>query len=143
MGVVHASCDFRKDIFNHIYHKLITFDPGTNNITGHNSAVDIAKGIHAILDALHAKMPEAKVLLLSVLPRQPANTDKIVHDLNSIISRFADHTRLHYLDLAVHFELSLGHEKAELFVPDHLHLSAKGYEMWYKVMEPTFKKLIE
>src|SRR5699024_9721857 len=121
---------------------LCSLPPGTNNI-GTNPAADIAKGIHAILEALHAKMPEAKVLLLSVLPRQPAKTDQIVHDLNSIISRFADNTRVHYFDLAVHFEYSLGHEKAELFVPDHVHLTAKGYEMWYKVMEPTFKKLIE
>ena len=114
---------------------------GTNNIKV-NSAADIAKGVHAILDTLHTKMPEAKVLLLSVLPKQPEKTDQIVHDINKIISRFADHTRVHYLDLAVHFEISLGHEKAELYVPDHVHLTAKGYELWHKVMEPSFKKLI-
>lgn len=118
------------------------YKSGTNNI-GSNSAADIAKGIHAILDDIHQKMPDAKVLLLSVLPRQPANLDTIVHDINKIISRFADHHRVHYLDLAVHFEVKLGEEHAELFVPDHVHLSEKGYEMWYKVMEPSFKKLIE
>ena len=62
----------------------------------------------------------------SVLPRQPENTDKIVHEINTLIQKFADQKRVHYLDLAIHFETSLGHEKAELFVADHVHLSTKG-----------------
>lgn len=86
-------------------------------------------------------MPNAKVLLVSIPPREPANIDTLVHNYNKLIARFADHKRVHFLDLAVHFETSLGHEHAELFLPDHAHFTAKGYELWYKIMEPTFNAL--
>jgi len=115
---------------------------GTNNISHKDNATAIAKGIHQILDDLHGKMPDAKVLLLSVLPRATEVMDTEVQEINKLISRFADNKRIHYLDLAIHFEISLAHEKEELFNADHLHLSVKGYEMWYKVMEPSFAKLL-
>ncbi|KAJ6222321.1 hypothetical protein RDWZM_000866 [Blomia tropicalis] len=121
--------------------KLVVLMIGTNNIRLHSSK-DIAKGIHAILDALYSKMPNAKVLLLSVLPRQPENIDSIVHDINKSISQYADNKRVFWLDLTTNFEVTLGLEKAELFLPDHVHLTEKGYQMWQKVMEPTFSKLI-
>ena len=124
-----------------IHAKLVVLMIGTNNLYT-NKPEDIAKGVKAILTALHTKMPTTKVLVLSVLPRQPESADKNVHEINTHIAKFADNKQVYYLDLLSHFETSLGHEKAELFTSDHVHLVAAGYEQWHKIMEPTFVKLI-
>lgn len=110
-------------------------------MSGADTPADTAKGVHAILDSLHKKFPTAKVLLISILPRAGEKLDTKVHDTNALIARFADNIRVHYLDLAVHFEISLGVEVVELFVADHVHLTAKGYELWYKTMEASFVQL--
>ena len=109
---------------------------------GGNTEEDIAHGIKEILTELRAKMPNAKIILLGILPRTPANLDTKVHKTNSIIAKDADDTTIFYLDMANHFEDSNNVEVLGLYV-EGLHLTAKGYEVWYETMEPLFKKLIE
>ena len=94
-----------------------------------------------ILHQLHAKMPHTRVLLLSVFPRGGSH-DSDVHQINQLISKFEDHKQVFYLDMTSHFEESLQHLKTDLYVPDHLHLSRKGYEVWQQAMEPLFAKLL-
>jgi len=128
--------------FEHVTPKLIVLKIGTNNIGG-NTPGEIATGIFAILEAIHTKMPTAKVLLLSVLPRNNVPFDSAVHEINAQIGKYADASKeVYYLDLTAHFETGLAHEKFELFRDDQLHLSPKGYEEWYTAMEPQFAKLI-
>ena len=88
-------------------------------------------------------MPDAKVLLLSVLPRANVKYDVEIHELNKLIARFADQTRVHWFDLAVYFETSVAHVLAELYELDKIHLSLKGYQLWYEKMEPLFSKLLQ
>ena len=116
---------------------------GTENLSINDKPADIAKGVKAILDVLRQKIPHAAILMLSVLPRNTVPLDTAVHQLNSLIAAFADNKSIHYLDLGAHFETSLAHEKKELYLGDQLHLSEKGYEMWHKVMEPSFAMLIQ
>src|SRR5699024_1613080 len=127
-----------------IFNSLKKFQKlGTNNLSINDKPADIAKGVKAILDALHQKIPHTAILMLSVLPRNTIALDTAVHLLHSQIAAFADTKLIHYLDLGAHFETSLAHEKKELYLGDQLHLSEKGYEMWHKVMEPSFAKLIQ
>ena len=108
---------------------------------GGNTEEDIAHGIKEILTELKAKMPNAKILLLGILPRTPANLDTKVHKTNSIIAKDADDTTIFYLDMASHFEDANNVEVPGLYV-EGLHLTAKGYQVWYETMEPLFSKLI-
>lgn len=78
---------------------------------------------------------------MSLPPCEPANVDTLVHNYNKLIGKFADYKRVHFLDFDSKFETSLGHERAGLFSPDHVNLTAKGYELWYNFMEPLFNAL--
>jgi N-acetylglucosamine-6-sulfatase len=91
---------------------------------------------------LRAKLPETKILLLAMLPRTPLELDNKVHRSNAIIAKNGDDQHVFYLDMRSSFETAPGVEKPGLYV-EGLHLTAKGYEVWYEAMEPLFKKLYE
>ena len=59
--------------------KLVVLMIGTNN-TGHRKAeepaADTAAGVKAIIDRLHSKFPDTKVLLLGIFPRGEKPDDK-------------------------------------------------------------------
>lgn len=90
---------------------------------------------------LSEKVPHSKVLLLSVLPRNTVHLDTEVHETNKLISKFGDNKTVFYHDMTSTFETGLAKEIDKLYIGDHLHLSASGYEAWYKAMEPMFTKL--
>ena len=74
---------------------------GTNNM-GSNSEEEIASGVKAILDEIHKKHADAKILLLGIFPRSPAPTDKIrdkVKKTNELLAKFDDGKTVQYLDI--------------------------------------------
>jgi len=110
---------------------------GTNNIG--DPVADIASGVRAVLDATRETFPEAKIILVSLLPRdKPVLTDKTAA-VNKIIKTYADDSSVFYLDLAAQFT-PVGDSWKGL-CPDRLHLSTEGYEMWATAMDPLLKKL--
>lgn len=136
-----ASAEFDE----HVKPKLVVLMIGTNNVSHKDNATNILKGVQAVLDSIHTKMPSAKVLLVSVLPRATVKYDTEIHELNPLLVQLAKHhqTFVHWFDLGVHFETSLAHVKAELYEHDQIHLSLKGYTLWQQKMEPIFSKLIQ
>jgi len=106
---------------------------------GSNTEEDIAHGIKEIITQLEAKMPTAKILLLGIIPRAGTLETK-VQAINTLISKYADDKKVFYLDMSPQFQDSPGKEKEGLYT-DTVHLTAKGYEVWYETMEPLLKKL--
>jgi lysophospholipase L1-like esterase len=112
--------------------KVIVLMIGTNN-TGANSAEEIAGGIKAIVKTIQEKAPKTKVLLLAVFPRgeKPGTAvrDKIATINKSIASLDDGGKTVKYLDIGEKFLEKDGHLTKEI-MPDFLHLSARGYEIW-------------
>lgn len=106
---------------------------GTNN-SGQDSAEGIAAGVTAIVKTIRAKSPKTKVLLLAVFPRGDKPDGNFgaaqakLKEVNAIISRLHDGKNVHYLDIGGKFLVD-GRMSKEI-MPDFLHLSAKGYEIW-------------
>lgn len=124
--------------------RVIILMIGTNN-TGSDSAAGIAKGITAIVGTLREKQPKAKILLLGILPRgqKPSPNpyrDKI-NEANDIISRLHDGKRIHYLDIGNHFLLTDGTISKDI-MPDYLHPSAAGYQIWADAIAPKLTELM-
>ncbi len=116
---------------------------GTNNVTDDRlKAVQIADGVIAICKRLREKLPETKILLLAVFPRDATITPirQKVQVINKIISSIADDKWIYYLDLKDAFVDSQGLISSEL-MDDFLHPTETGYLKWAKAMEPTVDKL--
>jgi lysophospholipase L1-like esterase len=118
---------------------------GTNN-SGRDSAEQIAAGIKLIVKTIHEKTPKTKVLLLGVFPRgAKAGTPirKKISTINTIISKLDDGGKtVKYLDIGAKF-LEPDGTLTKQVMPDYLHLSAKGYEIWAKAIDPTLHEMLK
>jgi lysophospholipase L1-like esterase len=123
--------------------KLAVVMIGTNN--AHSaSPEDIAAGVKAILDKIHDKSPDTKILLLAVFPRGADDKDKLRQvnmKTNDIIAKYADNKTVYYLDIGPKF-LDSDHKLSKDIMPDLLHPNKKGYEIWAAAIEPSVAKLL-
>ena len=118
---------------------------GTNNTGGH-TAEQIAGGIKLIVETIHKKTPDTKVLLLGVFPRNAEpNTParKKIAEINMTISKLDNGGKtVKYLDIGEKF-LDKDGKLPKDVMPDYLHLSAKGYEIWAEAITPTLKEMLK
>ena len=117
---------------------------GTNN-TGHlqQAPEETADGVKRVVEMFRKRCPEAKVLLLGVFPRSEKPDDpmrRINAGINNIISKLHDGETVHYLDIGETFLASDG-QLGKSVMPDYLHLSKQGYEMWAEAIENHIVKL--
>ena len=116
---------------------------GTNN-AGANTSEDIAAGIAAIVAKLRKELPETKILLLAIFPRGADKTDvyrKVTEGANAIIAKLADDKSVFYMDLAPKFLAADGTLSREI-MPDLVHLSPKGYEIWGSSIDAKLAELL-
>ena len=122
---------------------------GTNNVST-DPAEGIAKGVTAIVETIRAKQPQAKILLLAVFPRgefpstpAKANTgrDKL-KQVNEIIAKLDDGKNIHFLDIGSKF-LQPDGSITKAIMPDFLHLSAPGYQIWADAITPKLAELMK
>jgi lysophospholipase L1-like esterase len=117
---------------------------GTNNLRD-NTDEEIGEGIKAVVEEIHTKSPKTRVLLLGIFPRSPKATDQFrdrIKDINKRIAKLGKEDYVRYLDIGKKFLDKEGKLHREI-MPDYLHLSARGYEIWAKAVEPEVKKLME
>lgn len=118
---------------------------GTNNTGGDtNSAPQIAEGVEAVVAKLRKELPETRLLLLAIFPRGE-NPDhplrQKVAEVNKIIAKLDDASHVHYLDIGGKFLADDGTLPKEI-MPDFLHLSPQGYEIWAAAVRPKIVELM-
>jgi lysophospholipase L1-like esterase len=123
--------------------KAVMLMIGTNN-TGRNSAAEIAEGIGAVVLELQKDFPKAKILLLAVFPRGPANDPvrATITEINNIISKLDDGNRVHYLDIGAKFLDASGNIPKDV-MSDSLHPTTKGYEIWAEAVKEPLENLMK
>ena len=124
--------------------KLAVLMIGTNNSNGTDSpAEEIGAGIQAIVKKLREKLPQTKVLILAVFPRgeKPSPQREKNAKASEIASQLADNENVYYLDIGPKFVADDGTLSKEI-MPDFLHLSPKGYEIWAEAIEPKVAELM-
>jgi beta-glucosidase len=118
--------------------KLVMMMIGTNNMGSALTPDQIAEGIQKLLTEYKQKLPNAHFLLLGIFPRANLATDPArakIAATNKIISGFGDKA-VTYLDIGDKFLQPDGTLTREI-MPDFLHPSAKGYEIWANAIQPV------
>jgi lysophospholipase L1-like esterase len=126
-----------------IHPKLAVLMIGTNN-SGRNTPEQIAAGVRAIVEKLRTSLPTTKVLVLAIFPRGKDEQDrlrKVNEAANEQIAKLADGQNVFYLDIGKKFLNEDGTLSREI-MPDLLHLSPRGYEIWASSIEPTVVRLM-
>jgi lysophospholipase L1-like esterase len=126
--------------------KLVVLMIGTNNIGQKDPepASSAVAGIEAILKLIHEKSETTKVLLLGVFPRgeKPEHPHRaLVKELNAAIAKFDDGKSVKFLDLGEKFQQPDGSLSKDI-MPDFLHLSPKGYEIWAEAIKEPVAALL-
>ncbi len=126
--------------------KLVVMMIGTNN-TGHRqeNPATTAAGIKNLLGELQQRLPESKILLLAVFPRDEkpdGHLRQINNGVNAIIKNYADNKKIFFADINSVFLTKDGVLPKEI-MPDLLHPNEKGYALWAEALEPHLQKLLK
>ena len=126
--------------------KVVVLMIGTNNI-GHNPADKpewAAAGVKKIVETVHQKLPDTKVLLLATFPRNGKDSPfrKAVEGINAIICKLDNGTTTRFLDLTPKF-LDASGEIPKDIMPDGLHPNTQGYQIWADAMEPLLSEMMK
>ncbi|HKB91914.1 MAG TPA: platelet-activating factor acetylhydrolase IB subunit [Opitutaceae bacterium] len=132
--------------------KVVVLLIGTNNIgferdkptTPRNTTAEAIEGITAVVRAIHAKLPESKILLHALFPRGESG-DPIrdqVKEVNAVIARLDDGKIVFFIDIGPKFLAPDGTLPLTL-MPDLLHPSEKGYALWAEAIRKPLAELLK
>ena len=136
---------------NGIKPKVVVLMIGTNNTgkerdgkTIRNTPDEVVQGVTAVVHELHSKLPESKILFLAIFPRgqkgDPIREE--IKGINARLEKLADGKNIVFLDIGLKFLEPDGSLSRDI-MPDLLHPSAKGYEIWAQAMEPTLEQMLK
>ena len=132
--------------------RAVTVMIGTNNFGGPQDTVeDVAEGVFQTLCLARSKQAAATIIYHPILPRGAKDDPHraFIAKVNALVAeKIADkgnaatslRRRLVTVDLSEKFANPDGSLVADLYQPDQLHLSEKGYQVWAEAILPTLGK---
>jgi lysophospholipase L1-like esterase len=113
------------------------------------SLQQITDGVKPINEELKKEKPDLKRLngLVKNLAQQPgtipaAKLNKKIGEINTIIAKLDDGKTVFFKDIGKDFLDQNGGLSGEV-MPDYLHLSPKGYDIWGKAIKADIEKLLK
>ena len=112
---------------------------GTNDLAWRKSVEHVVRNIESILVTAHKRLPQTRLLVQSVLPREP-DFAPAIRDINRHLRQFSATVRAQYLDLWPVLADDRG-GLSPLHSEDGLHLTAPGYDSWLSELRPAVERL--
>jgi lysophospholipase L1-like esterase len=123
--------------------------PRGNSGDAERSLDQIAEGVRPINEELKKEKPDLKQLnaLVKKFSQQPATIpaaklNKKVGEINTIIAKFDDGKSVFFKDIGKEFLTERGGLSSEI-MPDYLHLSGRGYDIWGRAIKGDIEKLVK
>lgn len=117
--------------------RVVVLMIGTNNLAT-ATPENVARGVAAIVDTIRERLPGAVVVLNAILPRgtpsDPVRTR--IAGVNARLAALADGSHVRWLDAGTGFVGADGAIDPAL-MPDRLHPSPAGYEIWAAALRPV------
>jgi lysophospholipase L1-like esterase len=133
----------------HIKVLVLGVFPRGNPADAERTLAQITEGIKPINEELKKEQPDLKTLNAAVrnLAQQrgaipAAKLNKKIAEINAIIAKLDNGQSVFYKDIGQEFLDPNGGLSGEI-MPDYLHLSAKGYEIWGKSIKGDIEKLVQ
>jgi lysophospholipase L1-like esterase len=117
---------------------------GTNTLWGRDAdPAHAAAGVKAVIDLIQSKQPQAKILLMSILPtgEKPNPGREKRAEVNKRISKFAGGS-VEYVDVWDKF-LERDDTISKEVMHDFLHLAPKGYDIWAEAIADKVGEIVK
>jgi len=124
---------------DHLHPKLIVLLIGTNNLGWGDSVENTVSGVKAVISEYQKRCPESVILLQGIFPRSAQPADEIrtrIKAVNQALSELGDGKKIIFVDFGEKFLEPDGTLSREI-MPDVLHLSPKGYQIWADAIQPV------
>ncbi len=118
---------------------------GTNDISLGQSTDKIAAQAGEIIKHMRQRVPETTIILMGVFPRDASPSNPVrntVRELNEKLQKLADNKNVRFLNIGDKFLDKSGTLPVQ-FMPDGLHLSKDGYQVWASNVKPLISEIVE
>ena len=126
--------------------KVVVVLIGSNNVFyfENETAEWTARGIEKIVAVIQKRARTSKVLLLGIFPRdeKDSRVRRAITAVNREIQRLDDGEHVRFADIGAQFLDGDGNIPADI-MSDKVHLSAKGYEIWYRALESILPEMLK
>lgn len=126
--------------------KVVVLLIGSNNVFyfADETPEWTARGIEKIVTVIQKRSPASKVLLLGIFPRgeKDSRVRRTITAVNREVQRLDDGAHVRFVEIGAQFLDGEGNIPADI-MPDQVHLSAKGYAIWYRSLESILPTMLE
>jgi len=130
---------------DHLHPRLVAVMIGTNNLGNRESVEDTIAGVKAVVADYRKRCPDAVILLQAIFPRGKEPGDPLrakIKEVNGQIAKLADGGKVVYVDFGDRFLQPDGTISPEI-MPDFLHPSEKGYQIWADAIQPFIDRYMK
>lgn len=118
--------------------RMIVFYAGGNDLNAGKMPAEVFGDFQDFVKKVHAKLPATRIAYISSAPN-PARWAQVekVRELNRLVQNFAKaDSRLAFIDVFSKMLGDDGQPRPEIFLEDRLHMNARGYELWTRIVKP-------
>jgi formylglycine-generating enzyme required for sulfatase activity len=132
------SVHFASRLVTKLAPRLVVLYAGDNDIGVGKSPEQVAAGFLSFAQTVHMELPNTRVLFISIKPSVLRwKLWEKMQKANSLIKAECKmDKRLTYVDITQAMLGDDGKPQKDFFRADGLHLNAKGYELWTRVLRP-------
>ncbi|KQB99804.1 GDSL-type esterase/lipase family protein [Pedobacter sp. Hv1] len=133
--------NYAPDIIFPYHPKQIVIYCGENDFTGGATAQVVVDRVKQLIDLIRTKYPKVPLVYISIKPSpsrekympQMVEANKVIAEMTKKLKRV---TFVNTYDAMFNPD---GTIMTDIFLKDNLHMNAKGYAIWQKIMEPYLK----
>jgi lysophospholipase L1-like esterase len=122
--------------------RVIVFYCGSNDVMAGRTVPEVVDDFKAFVAKVRSVLPQIRIIYISNAPN-PARWERKDEwlDLNARIDAYArTDPRLSFVDIWPEMLGADGRPRRELFVEDQLHMNARGYAIWTRILRPIVEK---
>lgn len=121
--------------------RTIVLYAGDNDIAKGKSPKRVAADFQNFVKTIHAELPKSRILFIAIKPslKRWKLADKMKRANALVAAQCREDDRIVYIDIVTPMLGDDGKPRGDLFLKDGLHLNAKGYALWTKVLNPHLK----
>jgi lysophospholipase L1-like esterase len=122
--------------------KRILMYAGGNDINAGKTPEQVLADFKAFVAKVHRKLPETRVSFISIAPNPArwAQIEKVKAANKRIEAYTRSNPKLSFINVFPHMLGPDGKPLPDIYLPDKLHMNAKGYAIWTSIIGPLLKE---